>query len=244
MKKMIISLLALLAIATTAEAQVEINETNFKDQKFRNYVSNNYDKDKNGTLSTEEIAAVKEMNLFNKSITSLKGIEFFTELQTLNCLLNQLTELDISQNKKLYRLECAANRLTALDVSKNDKLNYLLCCNNRINGEAMQTLVDGLNTIGGSKYLYIIDPSSSGEQNVITKKQVKIATSKNWQVYSMAQNGSTQPYEGSDDTPTGIGSVESGQSTVDSWYSIDGKKLNGEPTKTGVYIKNGKKVVK
>ena len=76
MKKIIISMLALLAIATTAEAQVEINETNFKDQKFRNYVSNNYDKDKNGTLSTEEIAAVKEMNLFNKSITSLKGIEF------------------------------------------------------------------------------------------------------------------------------------------------------------------------
>ena len=30
----------------------------------------------------------------------------------------------------------------------------------------------------------------------------------------------------------------------ESWYTIDGKKLNGEPTKKGIYIKNGKKVVK
>ena len=32
--------------------------------------------------------------------------------------------------------------------------------------------------------------------------------------------------------------------TNNDWYSIDGKKLNGEPTKKGVYIVNGKKVVK
>ncbi|MBQ2498182.1 MAG: hypothetical protein II509_06005, partial [Prevotella sp.] len=28
------------------------------------------------------------------------------------------------------------------------------------------------------------------------------------------------------------------------WYSVDGVKLNGEPTKKGIYIRNGKKVVK
>ena len=50
-------------------------------------------------------------------------------------------------------------------------------------------------------------------------------------------------YEGSD-TPTGLTAVESGQWTVDSWYSIDGKKLQGEPTKKGVYIIKGKKVKK
>ena len=30
----------------------------------------------------------------------------------------------------------------------------------------------------------------------------------------------------------------------DSWYSIDGRKLSGEPTQKGVYIRNGKKIVK
>ena len=43
---------------------------------------------------------------------------------------------------------------------------------------------------------------------------------------------------------TGIGSVENGEGADDTWYSIDGKKLNGEPTKKGIYIRNGKKVVK
>ncbi|MBR6446571.1 MAG: leucine-rich repeat domain-containing protein [Prevotella sp.] len=37
---------------------------------------------------------------------------------------------------------------------------------------------------------------------------------------------------------------DNGEMINDSWYTIDGKKLNGEPTKKGVYIVNGKKVVK
>ena len=37
---------------------------------------------------------------------------------------------------------------------------------------------------------------------------------------------------------------DNGQRTNDSWYTIDGVKLNGEPTKKGTYIRNGKKVVK
>ena len=37
---------------------------------------------------------------------------------------------------------------------------------------------------------------------------------------------------------------DNGQRTNDSGYTIDGKKLNGEPTKKGIYIYNGKKVKK
>ena len=48
------------------------------------------------------------------------------------------------------------------------------------------------------------------------------------------------------DTPTGIDRPTSDPSLNggENWYSIDGKKLNGEPTRKGVYIRNGKKVVK
>ncbi|MBQ4484318.1 MAG: leucine-rich repeat domain-containing protein [Prevotella sp.] len=35
---------------------------------------------------------------------------------------------------------------------------------------------------------------------------------------------------------------ENGKMTNDSWYTIDGVKLNGEPTKKGIYIYKGKKV--
>ena len=42
------------------------------------------------------------------------------------------------------------------------------------------------------------------------------------------------------DRPTPNPSLNGGEN----WYTIDGKKLNGEPTKKGIYIRNGKKVVK
>ena len=47
-----------------------------------------------------------------------------------------------------------------------------------------------------------------------------------------------------DNTPTDIDSVDSGELTVDSWYTIDGKKLAGEPKEKGIYIRNGRKVIK
>lgn len=43
--------------------------------------------------------------------------------------------------------------------------------------------------------------------------------------------------------PSGISTVESGQLTVDSYYTIDGVKLNAKPTQKGIYIVNGRKVV-
>ena len=30
---------------------------------------------------------------------------------------------------------------------------------------------------------------------------------------------------------------------ADAWYSLDGRKLNGQPTARGIYVKNGRKVV-
>ncbi|MDR0814967.1 MAG: hypothetical protein LBN37_04345 [Bacteroidales bacterium] len=42
-----------------------------------------------------------------------------TELTDLNCGVNQLTALDVSNNTALGYLECYGNQLTALDVSNN-----------------------------------------------------------------------------------------------------------------------------
>jgi len=45
------------------------------------------------------------------------------------------------------------------------------------------------------------------------------------------------------DDATGVGSIENGKLTIDNWYDLNGSKLQGMPTKKGVYILNGKKVV-
>ena len=46
------------------------------------------------------------------------------------------------------------------------------------------------------------------------------------------------------DETTGVESVECRTDSSEGWYTLDGIKLNGEPTKKGIYIYNGKKVVK
>ena len=47
------------------------------------------------------------------------------------------------------------------------------------------------------------------------------------------------------DDATGIKTVsQDGSHGPDAWYTIDGKKLNGMPTSKGIYIYNGRKVVK
>jgi hypothetical protein len=45
--------------------------------------------------------------------------------------------------------------------------------------------------------------------------------------------------------PTGIVSIDNSQSIIDNdvWYMLNGMPLNGKPTKAGIYIVNGKKVV-
>ena len=101
----------------SATTGVAIDAANFPAETFRAYVSRNFDTDKDGTLSAEEIAAVTKIYCYQMGIASLKGVEYFTELDILYCGDNQLTELDVSKNEKLTDLECHNNQLTSLDLS-------------------------------------------------------------------------------------------------------------------------------
>ena len=114
-----------------ASADVEINETTFPDESFRSWVlGQSYGQD--GVLTDEEIAGVTTITLIGKRIQSFKGIEHFTELTSLYCTGNQLTELDVSECIKLTELECTWNQLTTLDVSKNTALTTLTCAANKL----------------------------------------------------------------------------------------------------------------
>ena len=115
-----------------AAGEVAINESNFPDENFRNYVKNNFDKDSNNELSEEEIADVEGIYVGECGITSLTGIEYFTALTWLDCYDNQLAVLDVSKNTALTELQCASNQLTNLDVSKNTVLTELHCDINQL----------------------------------------------------------------------------------------------------------------
>ena len=70
--------------------------------------------------------------LQNKNITSLAGIEYFTDLETLDCMGNQLTTLDVTKLTNLTGLICAGNQLTTLDVTKLTNLTTLICSGNQL----------------------------------------------------------------------------------------------------------------
>ena len=131
---------ALLAALLPAAAQAEgvtIDETNFPDAAFREYVERVCDSDGNKVLSAEEIGKVESMMLVAgwttvSKITSLKGIEYFTALTELRCSNNALTELDVSKNTALTELRCPYNALTELDVTKNTALTTLDCSDNNL----------------------------------------------------------------------------------------------------------------
>ena len=42
---------------------------------------------------------------------------------------------------------------------------------------------------------------------------------------------------------TGVSQIENGELTIEKWYDLNGRKLQTAPTKKGIYIRNGKKVV-
>ena len=129
-KQLLLSVFVLI-LSATAWANVEINEENFPDENFRNWIlSQDYGTDE--VLTDEEIANITSIYLWFMSIQSLQGIEYFTALTELDCGDNQLAALDVSKNTKLETLNCYGNQLTALDVSKNTALTKLECNYNQL----------------------------------------------------------------------------------------------------------------
>ena len=121
------------SVSTQAEEDaVAIDATNFPDEAFRQYVADNFDKDKDGALNQTERNAVKEIEISNSGCTSLQGLKYFSKLTDLFCSDNNLTELDVSENPELGRLICYNNRLTSLNLNKNTKLRSLNCNNNKL----------------------------------------------------------------------------------------------------------------
>lgn len=123
---------------------VEINESSFPDAVFRDDVMA-FDLNHDGWLSENEIAKVTEMNVTRydagipeiklpsrEIIVSLKGIEYFTELKSLQCDNNNIVTLDVSNNIKLETLICSRNQLAGLDVQSNSELERLDCSANQL----------------------------------------------------------------------------------------------------------------
>ena len=122
----VVAISAMMLTAGAADS-VKINEKNFPDEIFRAYVQKNFDKDEDGMLSEKEISNVKRIIVRNNVIESVKGVEYFTELEYLNCEHNNIGEFDLTKNTKLRTFCCGKNIIPELDLSKNTELEWLDC---------------------------------------------------------------------------------------------------------------------
>ena len=120
------------ADAAVPEEYIAINEENFPDENFRDYVAGEWDKNQDKYFSPSEIASAKWISCDNKEISNLKGIEFFTNIWLLECYYNNLTTIDLSNNKKLSYINCHHNQLKELDVSGLPLLKTFYCGHNAL----------------------------------------------------------------------------------------------------------------
>lgn len=99
------------------ELAVPIDEEHFPDSAFRNYLKFTTSINKNGDewLTSSELA-IPNLTLQSQSIETLKGIEYFTELTSLYCNGSKITELDLTNSKKLKTIEIKNTTLSTIKL--------------------------------------------------------------------------------------------------------------------------------
>lgn len=85
-----------------------------------------------GQVLTNNISSITNLDVSNKNISDLTGIEEFTSLQYLLCDNNQLSFLNVQFNTQLKNLICDFNQISTLDLSMNTFLEVLTCSNNQL----------------------------------------------------------------------------------------------------------------
>lgn len=120
------------ADAAVPEEYIAINEENFPNENFRENVWWAWNTNRDNYFSPGELAAARWIACDNEEISSLKGIQFFTEIYKLECYYDNLTTIDLSNNKKLSYINCLGNKLEELEVSELPKLETFYCSFNRL----------------------------------------------------------------------------------------------------------------
>ena len=120
MKKKL-QIIALLLFQFAFSQNVNIPDSNFKAA----LISKNVDTNADGEISNAEAQAISYLEMSSKNISSLTGIEAFTNLTTLYFSYNNVSTVDLSALTNLQVLSCSNNKLTALNVSANANLTSI-----------------------------------------------------------------------------------------------------------------------
>ena len=165
------------------------------------------------------------------NLTSIEGLENLNTANVTN--MNSM----FNRCKRLETLD-----LSTFDVSKVTVANYMfrgceslktIYCDNDWSTSAVMTQSYGMfqdctSLVGGQGTAF----DSSVHYSLQDKR------------YARPDGGTSKPGYFTSTTSSGIlPTVNDNLNVNDSYYTLDGRKLQGKPTQTGVYIQNGRKVV-
>lgn len=80
---------------TKLTEEVLLDENSFPDENLRRRIQELSDTNADGILSQEELDAVTELDLSHQEINSLEGLQYFMNLEELDCSWNHLTREDV-----------------------------------------------------------------------------------------------------------------------------------------------------
>ena len=168
MKKRILSIVlclvmvfSLLPFTASAASATPIDEKNFPDPVFREYVlkvAGSYyltdtivrqiealdvskdnikkvlgDRDPiTSLMGIRYLNYVKDLNCSGQELKKTLNLEQNSRVERLNCRFNQLTDLWFHKGSSLRYLDCSENQFTALNLSKNPELTELYCSGNNL----------------------------------------------------------------------------------------------------------------
>lgn len=137
---------------------IVVDETNFPDENFRNYIKNKFGDEID---ETEILGATSFTDLSNLGIEDLTGIEYFSKLRQLTMRNSPITKLDLSHNTALEILNCNGNKIEDLNISQNTALYILNIHNNNLIEIDVSSLVNLTNLNVSNNQLKEIDVSNN-----------------------------------------------------------------------------------
>lgn len=132
----------LLSLLFTFSIQAQI--INIPDPNFKNILVNSvYDTNNDDEIDISEALNIYALDVTNSNITSLEGIQYFTNLDTLICDNNNISDLSVLNTFSYFSyLSCSNNNLTSLDLSNFSSIMYLICSNNQLTSLDISSLQD------------------------------------------------------------------------------------------------------
>ena len=117
---------------------------NIPDPNFKNILVNSvYDTNNDDEIDISEALNIYALDVTNSNITSLEGIQYFTNLDTLICDNNNISDLSVLNTFSYFSyLSCSNNNLTSLDLSNFSSIMYLICSNNQLTSLDIISLQD------------------------------------------------------------------------------------------------------